>query len=190
MLGSATAPVRPGARAGAPVHVAFRSMHSVGVPGVVLSRLNGQPVRAPVNASPAPSRVPPHDSGTVWFATPSLAETCTPILHAGLPAHALSHQRVLLRYTDSSARVVVNNINDVADPDFPAKEPLLGRCDNAQQRTTRLYTVDELSALFGVVPKTILRWIERGDLIVHRFNGRIRVSETNLQTFIRLHRQG
>jgi hypothetical protein len=78
MLGSATAPVRPGARAGAPVHVAFRSMHSVGVPGVVLSRLNGQPVRAPVNASPAPSRVPPHDSGTVWFATPSLAETCTP----------------------------------------------------------------------------------------------------------------
>jgi hypothetical protein len=118
MLGSATAPVRPGARAGAPVHVAFRSMHSVGVPGVVLSRLNGQPVRAPVNAAPAPSRVPPHDSGTVWFATPSLAETCTPILHAGLPAHALSHQRVLLRYTDSSARVVVNNINDVADPDW------------------------------------------------------------------------
>jgi len=60
MLGSATAPVRPGARAGAPVHVAFRSMHSVGVAGVVLSRLDGQPVRAPVNASPAPSRVPPH----------------------------------------------------------------------------------------------------------------------------------
>src|SRR5207302_7152261 len=33
--------------------------------------------------------------------------------------------------TDSSARVAVNDINDVADPDFPAKEPLLGRCDNA-----------------------------------------------------------
>jgi hypothetical protein len=88
MLGSATAPVRPGARAGAPVHVAFRSMHSVGVPGVVLSRLNGQPVRAPVNASPAPSRVPPHDSGTVWFATPSLAETCTPY---SLPVSRRTH---------------------------------------------------------------------------------------------------
>src|SRR5258708_4940021 len=37
----------------------------------------------------------------------------------------------LLRHTDASARVVVNDINDVTDPDFPAKEPLLGRCDNA-----------------------------------------------------------
>jgi excisionase family DNA binding protein len=54
----------------------------------------------------------------------------------------------------------------------------------------RLYTVDELSALFGVVPKTILRWIERGDLVAHRFNRRIRVSEADLQTFIRVHRQG
>src|SRR3981189_3394601 len=77
MLGSTTAPGRPGARDDAPVHVAFRSMHSVGVPGVVFSRLNTQPMRTPVNASPSPSRGPTHDSGTVWFATPSLEETCT-----------------------------------------------------------------------------------------------------------------
>jgi len=38
---------------------------------------------------------------------------------------------LLLEDPDSSARVVLNDINDVADPDFPAKEPLLGRCDNA-----------------------------------------------------------
>jgi len=48
----------------------------------------------------------------------------------------------LLRYTDSSARVVVNNINDVADPDFPAKEPLLGRCDNAWR-----HVGDELASM-------------------------------------------
>jgi hypothetical protein len=77
MLGSTTAPGRPGARAGVPVHVAFRSKHSVGVPGVVFSRLNTQPRRTPVNASPTPSRGPTHDSGTVWFARPSLEETCT-----------------------------------------------------------------------------------------------------------------
>ena len=77
MLGSTTAPVRPGARAGAPVRVAFHSMHSVGVPRVLFSRLNTQPMRTPVNASPKPSRVSAHDSGTVWFARPSLAETCT-----------------------------------------------------------------------------------------------------------------
>ena len=77
MLGSTTAPGRPGARDDAPVHVAFRSMHSVGVPGVLFSRLNTQPMRTPVNASPSPSRGPTHDSGTVWFARPSLEETCT-----------------------------------------------------------------------------------------------------------------
>jgi len=77
MLGSTTAPGRPGARDDAPGHVAFRSMHSVGAPGVVFSRLNTQPMRTPVNASPSPSRGPTHDSGTVWFATPSLGETCT-----------------------------------------------------------------------------------------------------------------
>ena len=68
MLGSTTAPGRPGARVGAPVRVAFRSMHSVRVPGVLFSRLNTQPMRTPVNASPSPSRGPTHDSGTVWFA--------------------------------------------------------------------------------------------------------------------------
>src|ERR1700688_1712857 len=36
MLGSTTAPGRPGARDDAPGHVAFRSMHSVGAPGVVV----------------------------------------------------------------------------------------------------------------------------------------------------------
>ena len=77
MLGSTTAPGRPGARVGAPARVAFHSTHSVGVPRVLFSRLNTQPMRTPVNASPKPSRVSAHDSGTVWFATPSLAETCT-----------------------------------------------------------------------------------------------------------------
>jgi hypothetical protein len=77
MLGSTTAPGRPSARAGAPGHVAFHSTHSVGVPGVLFSRLNTQPMRTPVNASPTPSRRPTHDSGTVRFARPSLEETCT-----------------------------------------------------------------------------------------------------------------
>ena len=78
MLGSTTAPGRPSARAGAPGHVAFHSEHSVCVPRVVFSRLNTQPMRTPVNASPRPSRASAHDSGTVWFATPSLGETRTP----------------------------------------------------------------------------------------------------------------
>ena len=39
--------------------------------GSVLSRLNTRPARTPVNASPPPSRAPPHDSGPVWVASPS-----------------------------------------------------------------------------------------------------------------------
>jgi hypothetical protein len=37
----------------------------------VLSRLNGWPMRSPVNASPMPSRASAHDSGSMRFATPS-----------------------------------------------------------------------------------------------------------------------
>jgi hypothetical protein len=39
---------------------------------IKLSRLDGWPMRSPVNASPAFSRIPTHDSGPVWFARPSL----------------------------------------------------------------------------------------------------------------------
>jgi hypothetical protein len=37
-----------------------------------LSRLNGWPMRSPVNASPRPRGSSTHDSGPVWIATPSL----------------------------------------------------------------------------------------------------------------------
>jgi PIN domain nuclease of toxin-antitoxin system len=40
-----------------------------------ISRLNTQPAHAPVNASPTSSRTPAHDSGSAWFATPSLSDS-------------------------------------------------------------------------------------------------------------------
>src|SRR5260370_1430121 len=39
-----------------------------------------QPARTPVNASPAPSRVPAHDSGPSWIATPSMSGVLIPFL--------------------------------------------------------------------------------------------------------------
>jgi hypothetical protein len=42
-----------------------------------LSRLNGWPMRTPVNASPRPSRATAHDSGPMCIATPSSQGTCT-----------------------------------------------------------------------------------------------------------------
>jgi hypothetical protein len=76
MPGSLTTPGRPGARADAPECVAFHPLHGVGTQNRKLSRLNGWPMRPPVNASPRPSRATAHDSGPMWFANPSSQGTC------------------------------------------------------------------------------------------------------------------
>jgi hypothetical protein len=47
-------------------------LNSVGTPVAIVSQLNTLPACAPVNASMAPSRATTHDSGSGWFATPSL----------------------------------------------------------------------------------------------------------------------
>src|SRR5712672_3731374 len=77
MPGSLTTPGRPGARDDAPGCVAFRQMHGVGTQNRNLSRLNGWPMRSPVNASPRPSRATAHDLGPMWIATPSSQGTFT-----------------------------------------------------------------------------------------------------------------
>jgi hypothetical protein len=51
------------ARAIAPARVAFRVINHVGLRIEDFSRLNGWPMRSPVNASPPPSQMSPHDSG-------------------------------------------------------------------------------------------------------------------------------
>ena len=47
------------------------SLNSVGTPEDLISQLDGWPACAPVNASPAALRPPPHDSGSGWLAGPS-----------------------------------------------------------------------------------------------------------------------
>jgi hypothetical protein len=52
-----------GARAIAPARVAFRVIKHVGLRIEDFSRLNGWPVHSPINASPTPSQMSPHDAG-------------------------------------------------------------------------------------------------------------------------------
>src|SRR5207253_7541023 len=52
-------------------------MHGVGTQVRTLSRLDGWPMRSPVNASPRPSRATAHDLGPMWIATPSSQGTFT-----------------------------------------------------------------------------------------------------------------
>src|SRR5712691_8353352 len=77
MPGSLTTPGRPNAGDDAPRRIAFHDMHGVGTQNRKLSRLNGWPMRSPVNASLRPSRATAHDSGPMWIATPSSPGTCT-----------------------------------------------------------------------------------------------------------------
>ena len=50
----------------------------------LISRLNTRPARAPVNASPPPSRAPAHDSGSSWVASSFDVWLFHPLLSAGL----------------------------------------------------------------------------------------------------------
>jgi hypothetical protein len=76
--GSQTARGPPTARASAADDVAFRLVGRRRHPEAAISRLNGRPTRTPVNASPAPSRTPTHDSGPPWIATPSMQGSLIP----------------------------------------------------------------------------------------------------------------
>ncbi len=59
----------------------------------------------------------------------------------------------------------------------------------ASKRTPpTLYTVAEIGELLKVSTKTVRRWIEAGDLTVHRLGRQIRISEPDLFSFIRQRR--
>ena len=53
-----------------------------------------------------------------------------------------------------------------------------------------LLTIKQAAEHLQVSSKTIRRWIDTGDLIAHRLGRQWRISETDLQTFIRMGRQG
>ena len=53
-----------------------------------------------------------------------------------------------------------------------------------------LLTIEQTAKVLQVSSKTIRRWIDTGDLIAHRLGRQWRISETDLQTFIRMRRQG
>ena len=64
--------------------VAFHSYDSVGTPNSLISRLNGWPARAPVNASLRPHGSPTHHSGSPWDRYSFGVGLFHPLLHAGL----------------------------------------------------------------------------------------------------------
>ena len=89
MPGSSTTPGRSGACDGAPARVAFRPVDDVGARENTLPRLDGWPMRSPVNASPLTSRPDAHDSGASVGRYSFTVTDLHRLLLAGLPAHQL-----------------------------------------------------------------------------------------------------
>jgi excisionase family DNA binding protein len=55
--------------------------------------------------------------------------------------------------------------------------------------STKLFTIEEIAECVGVCDRTVRRWIEKGLLIAHRFNGLVRILETDFQAFLTAHRE-
>ena len=52
-----------------------------------------------------------------------------------------------------------------------------------------LYSVAETARLLKVNPRTVRRWIEKGDLTIHRLGRQIRITDSDLVTFLRQRRE-
>jgi excisionase family DNA binding protein len=67
---------------------------------------------------------------------------------------------------------------------MPAKTPATA---NPPQR---LLTIKDVADILQVSDKTVRRWIDAGDLVAHRVGRQLRVSQGDLETFIKLRREG
>jgi excisionase family DNA binding protein len=53
----------------------------------------------------------------------------------------------------------------------------------------KYYTIKAVAEALDVSTRTIRRWIENGDLAVHRIDGVVRVAEADLRAFLAQHRE-
>ena len=54
----------------------------------------------------------------------------------------------------------------------------------------KFYNINEVAERLQVATRTVRRWIEAGDLVVHRLGGVVRIAEGDLRAFLALHREG
>ena len=53
----------------------------------------------------------------------------------------------------------------------------------------KYYTIKAVAEAVAVSTRTVRRWIENGDLVVHRVDGVVRVAEADLRAFLAQHRE-
>jgi excisionase family DNA binding protein len=56
-------------------------------------------------------------------------------------------------------------------------------------RLPKYYSIKAVAEALDVSPRTVRRWIANGDLIAHRVDRVVRIADTDLRTFLALHRE-
>ena len=60
---------------------------------------------------------------------------------------------------------------------------------NRSTEICKFFTIADVAEITGVATRTVRRWIERGELVVHRFGAAVRITEADLKVFLALHRE-
>ena len=55
-------------------------------------------------------------------------------------------------------------------------------------RSSKFFTIAEVAECLNFSTRTVRRWIERGELVSHRFGAAVRIAETDLRAFLAQHR--
>jgi excisionase family DNA binding protein len=58
-----------------------------------------------------------------------------------------------------------------------------------RQSQITFFTIADVAERLNVSGRTVRRWIEAGDLVVHRVGGIVRIAEGDLRAFLALHRE-
>ena len=74
------------------------------------------------------------------------------------------------------------------DMEAVASGPVRGRRNRDNE--IRFFTIAEVAERLHVATRTIRRWIQADDLVVHRVGGVVRIAEGDLRAFLALHREG
>jgi len=59
----------------------------------------------------------------------------------------------------------------------------------AHRNDIKFYTVGEVAEMLHVAARTVRRWIDGGELVVHRFHRAVRIAESDLRAFLAVRRE-
>jgi excisionase family DNA binding protein len=72
------------------------------------------------------------------------------------------------------------------------QSPTIGnnRSSARGREAIKFFTIPEVAECLNVSTRTVRRWIAKGMLVAHRFDGIVRIAERDLRAFLGQHREG